>query len=88
MHEQCRSENLAQILGISFGLLQIYPTYKNLALEIPRGEKSEGEVENLPHVQESFSYSKVNTKVSVRNTLVRNLEDNMVRRKEEDYESC
>ena len=68
-----KSENLAQILGISFGLLQIYPTYKNLALEIPRVEKSEGEAENLPHLQESFSYSKVNTKVSVRNTLVNKL---------------
>ena len=70
---KCKSENLAQILGISFGLLQIYPTYKNLALEIPRVENSEGEDESLPHLQESFSYSKVNSKVSVRNTLVNTL---------------
>ena len=47
---KCKSENLAQILGTRFGLLQLYPTYKNLALEIPRVEKSEGEVENLPHL--------------------------------------
>ena len=62
-----KSENFAQILGTSFGLLQIYHTYKNLALEIPRVEKREGEAENLPHLQESFSYSKVNKKMRVRN---------------------
>ena len=49
-----KSENLAQILGTSFGLLQIYPTYKNLVLEIPRVEKSKGEGKSLPHLQESF----------------------------------
>ena len=84
-----KSENLAQILGVIFGLLQIYPTYKNLALEIPRVEKSEGEEENLPHLQESFFYSKVNTKVSVRNTLVNKLgRQHGTEKRRKDYESC
>ena len=60
MHEQKQKWKFGTNFGCIFGLLQIYPTYKNLAPIFLEYKEREGKDESLPHLQEASLHLKVN----------------------------
>ena len=62
MHDQKQKWKFGSNFRGQSWAVTILPHLQESRPEIPRVEKSEREDENLPHLQEAFFYSKVNSR--------------------------